>query len=1005
MKINEPVTEREVPFPEGAILVSKTDRKGVITYANPAFVAISGYAEQELLGRSHNIVRHPDMPPEAFRDLWDTVAAGRTWTGIVKNRAKNGDYYWVRANVTPIPLPNGEVEYMSVRTPPTAQERQSAERLYAELRAGRAGMRSSLAIGSRWSVQAILGLSVLVTGLALGALAAGATAAPDGLLYALLAGIAVSGLGIAALLSTHVIRPLRSAAQRLHEFVAGDYFNWAEVSETGVVGDIQQAIRSTQIKLGFEVTDAQRRADETTRVQTALDCATTNVMVADAEFNICYLNNAVQRMLAEAETDLREKLPGFSSSTVLGSRIDLFHSNPAHQRKLLAGLHGTFSSELQVGSRTFRIIANPVVNPAGQRLGTVVEWADLTEQRALEREREAVQEDERRRAAENLRIRTALDSVSSCVMMTDPDGRALYLNTAAEQLFRRGAVEIAAAVPGFNAQGLLGSDANALLPLRKLVGPDRTAGAAGARGEVALGGLTLGYTANPVVDGAGEVTGAVVELVDRTAELAMEDELEEIVAAARAGELGRRVSIEGKSGFFRHLAVGINALLDDLASVFADLSDSLAAMSDGDLTKPVLHDYKGEFGHLKDSLNSTLVHVSKTVVQLSEAAQSINAAANEISSGNTNLSARTEQQASNLQETAASMEQLTSTVRNNADNAQQANQVAANARQLAHKGGDVVNRAVTAMDQINTASNRIAEIIGVIDEIAFQTNLLALNASVEAARAGEQGRGFAVVATEVRNLASRSAEAAKQIKELIADSMHKVRTGAELVHESGETLTEIVDGVKKVGDIVAEIAAASGEQAAGIDQVSQTIVALDEMTQQNAALAEQTSAASMSLYDKARDMDRLVRFFTTSTELEQLIGGPPVHQHAHHAGNDHADAEFDFFAARTAHLAWRQRIRDFLDGAASLSHEEAVSHRDCSLGKWLYGHGLERYGHVEEMGVLESEHERLHAVIREIVDLKHGAEQAAAEKRFEEIDRLSARIVSLLKSVERRVAH
>ena len=212
MKINEPVTEREVPFPEGAILVSKTDRKGVITYANPAFVAISGYAEQELLGRSHNIVRHPDMPPEAFRDLWDTVAAGRTWTGIVKNRAKNGDYYWVRANVTPIPLPNGEVEYMSVRTPPTAQERQSAERLYAALRVGRAGMRSSLAIGSRWSVQAILGLSVLVTGLALGALAAGAAAAPDGLLYALLSGIAASGLGIAALLSTHVIRPLRSAA-------------------------------------------------------------------------------------------------------------------------------------------------------------------------------------------------------------------------------------------------------------------------------------------------------------------------------------------------------------------------------------------------------------------------------------------------------------------------------------------------------------------------------------------------------------------------------------------------------------------------------------------------------------------------------------------------------------------------------------------------------------------------------------------------------------------------
>jgi methyl-accepting chemotaxis protein len=351
------------------------------------------------------------------------------------------------------------------------------------------------------------------------------------------------------------------------------------------------------------------------------------------------------------------------------------------------------------------------------------------------------------------------------------------------------------------------------------------------------------------------------------------------------------------------------------------------------------------------------------------------------------------------------MEELTSTVRNNADNAQEANRVAANARQLAEKGGDVVSRAVTAMEQINTSSNKIAEIIGVIDEIAFQTNLLALNASVEAARAGEQGRGFAVVATEVRNLASRSAGAAKEIKDLINDSVNKVHAGAELVNESGETLEEIVSGVKKVGDIVAEIAAASAEQASGIDQVNQAITSMDEMTQQNAALAEETSAASASLYEKAQSMGTAIGFFSVEDDLKQIIVNASSSREPAHSRNGHdGDAGFDFFAARTAHLAWRQRIRDFLNGDKGLTHDEAVSHRDCALGKWLYSDGLAQYGDMNDMQLMEREHEQLHAVIHEIVELKSHGRDDEAEVRYRDIERLSTKIVGLLKSVERSVA-
>jgi methyl-accepting chemotaxis protein len=232
--------------------------------------------------------------------------------------------------------------------------------------------------------------------------------------------------------------------------------------------------------------------------------------------------------------------------------------------------------------------------------------------------------------------------------------------------------------------------------------------------------------------------------------------------------------------------------------------------------------------------------------------------ADEISRGNLDLSQRTEEQASSLEETAASMEQMTSMVKSNADNAAQANQLAAAAREQAERGGKVVSSAVAAMREINVASKKIADIIGVIDDIAFQTNLLALNAAVEAARAGEQGRGFAVVASEVRNLASRSAGAAKEIKILIQDSVAKVSDGTRLVDDSGKALGEIVTGVKKVTDVMAEIAASSMEQAAGIEQVNKAVTSMDSVTQQNAALVEQASAAAHTLTEQAANLTELI---------------------------------------------------------------------------------------------------------------------------------------------------
>ena len=333
--------------------------------------------------------------------------------------------------------------------------------------------------------------------------------------------------------------------------------------------------------------------------------------------------------------------------------------------------------------------------------------------------------------------------------------------------------------------------------------------------------IWLQATFNPILDANGTPFKVVKFATDVTDQVRTVEEVRNLVQAAIDGDLTRRIATQGRSGNLLALSEAINSLIDAMKAMIAQMRTAVSAVRHG---------------------------------------------ADEIAKGNADLSERTEQQASGLEETASSMEEMTSSVKQSADNAAQASQLASAARTQAEAGANVVSEAVSAMQSINSASGKIADIIGVIDEIAFQTNLLALNAAVEAARAGEQGRGFAVVASEVRNLASRSAAAAKEIKTLIQDSVGKVAQGSRLVDQSGKTLADIVVAVKKATDVVAEIASASHEQASGIEQVNKALMSMDEGTQQNAAMVEEATAAAQSLLEEARQLDDMMSKYQVGGE-------------------------------------------------------------------------------------------------------------------------------------------
>lgn len=478
---------------------------------------------------------------------------------------------------------------------------------------------------------------------------------------------------------------------------------------------------------------------------------------------------------------------------------------------------------------------------------------------------------DRRALSINSRIKQALDNVSGNVMVLDVEGSIVYLNRAISQYINKNEMHFRQTLATFNASNLEGQsitpliEAAAKLSLAQVIVRKKF--------PCKIGQLRLEVVANLVVDENNNTIGTVLEWTDKTLELATEQEVQRVVDSALAGDLSKRISLDDKSGFFANLSQGVNQLVAVSETVINDMQVFLAALAQGDLNQKISSDYQGDFERLKQDANTTVDKLTEVVTQIQSSANAVNTKAGELTQGNAQLSQRTVQQAASLEETAATMEQITATVKTNAQYANEANQKASDAKEQATQGQVVVSQAIDAMVEITQSSTNIADIIGVIDSIAFQTNLLALNASVEAARAGEQGRGFAVVADEVRNLAGRSASAAKEIKVLIADSNHKVSEGTRLVNQSGNMLQQILGQINNVTEIVAQISSASQEQARGIEEVNLAVIDMDKLTQQNAILVQEGADASEALGQYAENLEQMIQFFKINNS-----GQSPDHQ-------------------------------------------------------------------------------------------------------------------------------
>ena len=905
MKINMPITNVEHALTETDSIVTKTDVTGTITYANDDFIQISGFSKNELIGAAHNIIRHPDMPAEVFEDLWKSIKALRPWTGVVKNRCKNGDFYWVLANITPYYENDSLVGYMSVRSKASTKQINEAGNVYKKMLEGKAGNLKiqngmivktpflgrflhleNISLKARLSmIIAIMSLLLLIIG-AMGL--SGMSRDSEGLRAVHDRGVLPSNqlFQVQKLLLTD---RLRISASLYNPSAPLIQKNLAEVEQNITVFNniwepyLEKPLTQDEKKLADKVSSDRKRF-LVEGLQPAISALRNN----DATLADKIIETKVTPLyepLAEGIQKLLQLQVDIARQEFQASQSRFYRTREVAGVLIASGIFFALWLSFSLLRSLVRPL-NATISHFGQiaqgNYNNVIEIISMDEVGKVMAALKAMQiklgfdvAEAKRISDEHERIKIALDNVSTGVMIADNSRNIIYTNQSVVAMFGKSEAAIRKQLPNFSVVNLLGTNIDSFHKIPAYQA-ELLANSTGSLNTVSIdwGDRFMTVTVSPVVSAQGKRMGSVAEWRDRTPEVMVENEVAVILVAAVMGDFTKRIVMQGKTGFYRELSEAINQLMQTSESGLNEAVRVLNALSRGNLTEKIVNDYAGTFGQLKSDANSTVDELNNVIGQINEIAKSIHAAAKDIALGNISLSHRTELQASSLEQTAASMHELISTVRQNSDSAKHASELAVSASNTAGMGVAVIGQVVKTMEDINEHSRKIVEIISVIDGIAFQTNILALNAAVEAARAGEQGRGFAVVAGEVRSLAQRAALAAGEIKSLIGDSVEKVEDGSKLVTKAGKTMSDIVSSIRGVTVIMSEISAASVEQTSGIEQVNMAICQMDDVTQQNAALVEQATAASQSLEDQTEQLTITVAHFTmegdTTAEDQRL---------------------------------------------------------------------------------------------------------------------------------------